>query len=47
VGVLAQAMLTGHPPAPESETLDEVRTVPQWFGELIRRCLAVDGAGGW
>lgn len=47
VGVLAQEMLTGHPPAPESETLDEVRTVPQWFGDLIRRCLAGDGAGGW
>jgi serine/threonine protein kinase len=46
VGVLAQEMLTGHPPAPESETLDEVRTVPPWFGELIRRCLAAE-AGGW
>jgi serine/threonine-protein kinase len=47
VGVLAQEMLTGHPPAPESETLDEVRTVPRWFGELIRRCLSGDAAGGW
>ena len=47
VGVLAHEMLTGQPPAPESEALDEVRTVPSWFGELIRRCLATDPAGRW
>lgn len=47
VGVLAHEMLTGQLPAPESEALDEVRTVPSWFGELIRRCLAADPAGRW
>jgi serine/threonine-protein kinase len=45
VGVLAHEMLTGQPPAPESEALDEVRAVPPWFGELIRRCLAAGPAG--
>jgi serine/threonine-protein kinase len=45
VGVLAHEMLTGHPPLPESEALDDVRTVPSWFGELIRRCLAAEPAG--
>ncbi len=47
VGVLAQEMLTGQPPAPESETLDELRTIPPWFGELIRRWLAGEARGGW
>jgi serine/threonine-protein kinase len=47
VGVLAHEMLTGHPPAPESEGLDEVRTLPLWFGELIRRCLVAEPAGRW
>jgi serine/threonine-protein kinase len=40
VGVLAHEMLTGQPPAPESEALDDVRALPTWMGELIRRCLA-------
>jgi serine/threonine-protein kinase len=47
VGVLAHEMLTGQPPLPESEALDEVRTVPSWFGELIRRCLAPESAAHW
>ena len=47
VGVLAHEMLTGHPPAPESEAIDEVRAVPAWFGELIRRCLTAEPAGRW
>ena len=47
VGVLAHEMLTGQPPLPESEALDEVRTVPSWFGDLIRRCLAAGPAGQW
>ena len=47
VGVLAHEMLTGQPPLPESEALDEVRTVPSWFGDLIRRCLAAEPAGRW
>ena len=42
VGVLAHEMLTGQPPAPESESLDEVRALPSWIGELIRRCLAAE-----
>src|SRR2546422_3853687 len=40
VGVLAHEMLTGKPPAPEEESLEEVRTVPPWLGELVERCLA-------
>jgi serine/threonine protein kinase len=40
VGVLAHEMLTGQPPAPECEALDDVRALPAWMGELIRRCLA-------
>jgi serine/threonine protein kinase len=47
VGVLAHEMLTGQPPAPESESLDEVRAVPSWFRELIRGCLAAGPAGRW
>jgi eukaryotic-like serine/threonine-protein kinase len=47
VGALAHEMLTGQPPAPESESLDEVRAVPLWFRELIRRCLAAGPAGRW
>jgi eukaryotic-like serine/threonine-protein kinase len=47
VGVLAHEMLTGQPPAPESESLDEVRAVPSWFRELIRRCLTAGPAGRW
>ncbi len=26
---------------------DEVRTVPSWLGELVRRCLAAEPAGRW
>lgn len=47
VGVLAHEMLTGQPPAPESEALDEVRTLPSWFGDLIRRCLSAGPAHRW
>ena len=47
VGVLVHEMLTGRPPTPESEPLEEVRSVPPWLAELERRCLAVDPAGRW
>ena len=47
VGVLAHEMLTGQPPAHESETIEELRAVPPWFGELMRRCLAADPASQW
>jgi len=47
VGVLAHEMLTGKLPAPEEESLEEVRTVPPWLGELVERCLAADPAGRW
>ena len=47
VGVLVHEMLTGHPPAPESEPLEEVRSVPPWLAELERRCLAPDPASRW
>src|SRR5438132_6286244 len=45
VGVLVHEMLTGRPPTPESEPLEEVRSVPPWLPELERRCLATDPAG--
>jgi serine/threonine-protein kinase len=47
VGVLVHEMLTGRPPAPESEPLEEVRSVPAWLAELARRCLAADPASRW
>src|SRR5437870_2218603 len=47
VGVLAHEMLTGKPPAPEEESLEEVRTVPPWLGELVERCLAADPVSRW
>ena len=47
VGVLAHEMLTGKLPAPEEESLEEVRTVPPWLGELVERCLAADPASRW
>ena len=47
VGVLAHEMLTGQPPVPEGEALDEVRTLPPWFGDLIRGCLAAGPAQRW
>src|SRR5256885_10848216 len=47
VGVLVHEMLTGRPPAPESEPLEEVRSVPPWLAELERRCLAADPGGRW
>jgi len=47
VGVIAHEMLTSRPPAPESESLEEIRTVPTWLGELVRRCLAPRQADRW
>jgi serine/threonine-protein kinase len=47
VGVLTHEMLTGRPPAPESEPLEEVRALPSWLAELVRRCLAPDPAARW
>lgn len=47
VGVLVSEMLTGRPPAPESESLEEVRSLPPWLGELARRCLAPEPGGRW
>lgn len=40
VGVLVHEMLTGEPPAPRPEPLDEARSLPPWLRELMRRCLA-------
>jgi len=47
VGVLAHEMLTGQPPAPEGEPLEEVRSVPPGVAELVHRCLAPDPAARW
>jgi len=47
VGVLAHEMLTGRLPAPESESLEEARSLPAWLGELVRRCLALEPAERW
>jgi eukaryotic-like serine/threonine-protein kinase len=47
LGVLAHEMLTGKPPAPEEESLEEVRTVPAWLGELVHRCLEPEPAARW
>src|SRR5438445_110746 len=47
VGVLAHEMLTGQPPAPEAEPLEEVRSVPPGVAELVHRCLAPDPAARW
>lgn len=47
VGVIAHEMLMGAPPAPEEEPLEEVRSVPAWLGDLVRRCLAAKPEGRW
>ena len=47
VGVLAHEMLTGRPPAPESEPLEDVRALPAWLAELVRRCLAPEAGDRW
>jgi serine/threonine-protein kinase len=47
VGVLAHEMMTGRAPAPEDDPLDEVRTLPPWLAELVRRCLAPEAAMRW
>ncbi|HYT88204.1 MAG TPA: serine/threonine-protein kinase [Gemmataceae bacterium] len=47
VGVLAHEMLTGRPPTAESESLEEVRSLPAWLRELVRRCLVAEPAGRW
>jgi len=47
VGVLVHEMLTGRPPTPDSEPLEEVRSVPPWLAELERRCLAADPGDRW
>jgi serine/threonine protein kinase len=47
VGVLVHETLTGKLPAPDEESLEEVRTVPAWLGELVHRCLAPEPAARW
>jgi hypothetical protein len=40
-------MLTGRPPAPESESLEEVRAVPAWLADVVRVCLSPDPGDRW
>src|SRR5437667_10989573 len=47
VGALAHEMLTGQPPAPEGEPLEEVRSGPPGVAELVHRCLAPEPAVRW
>jgi serine/threonine-protein kinase len=47
LGVIAHEMLTGRPPAPESEPLEEVRSLPAWVAELVRRCLVSEPRARW
>jgi len=47
VGVLAHEMLTGRVPAAEAEPLEEVRSLPPWLADLVRRCLLPEPAGRW
>ncbi|HEX4574284.1 MAG TPA: protein kinase [Gemmatimonadales bacterium] len=47
VGVLVHEMLTGQPPTAEAEPLEEVRSLPPWLPELVRRCLAPEPGGRW
>jgi len=42
LGVLVQEMLTGGPPPPAGERLEESRQLPPWLAELVRRCLAAE-----
>ncbi|HUL50020.1 MAG TPA: protein kinase [Gemmatimonadales bacterium] len=47
VGVILHEMLTGRTPAPESEPLEEVRSLPPWLATLVRRCLAAEPEDRW
>ena len=47
VGVMLHEMLTGRTPAPESEPLEEVRSLPPWLATLVRRCLAPESEDRW
>jgi len=47
VGVMVHEMMTGRPPVPEDDGLDEVRTLPAWFADLVRRCLTPDASARW
>jgi serine/threonine protein kinase len=47
VGVILHEMLTGRLPAGETESLEEVRSVPPWLGELGRRCRAQQPGARW
>lgn len=47
VGVLALEMLTGGPPEARAEPLEEVRSVPPWLGELVRRSLTAERSERW
>lgn len=46
LGVLAHEMLTGALPAATPESIEEVRAVPPWLAELVRRCRA-DATARW
>src|SRR5437867_1684011 len=46
VGILRD-VLTGLAPTQDAETLETVRSVPSWLGELARRCCAPDPGARW
>jgi serine/threonine-protein kinase len=47
VGVLVHEMLTGRPPLPEPEPLEQSRSLPPWLPEWLRRCGAAKPAARW
>src|SRR5262249_44387818 len=47
VGVILHEMLTGRPPAPESEPLEEVRSLPPWLAQVAQKCVAPAPEDRW
>jgi serine/threonine protein kinase len=47
VFVLVHEMLTGRPPGPDAEPLEQGRVLPPWLLDLLRRCGAAKPAARW